>query len=92
MRSHVRTSAAWMTLDGPKPHLNEVEEKDLAGFLKVTSSIGYGKTRKQIKAVAETVAGEKGMLRKEEYQIDGLDALLKDSHKSHCAREIAQLC
>jgi len=37
-----------------------VEEKDLAGFLEVTSSIGYGKTRKQIKAVAETVAREKG--------------------------------
>jgi len=39
--------------------------KDLAGFLEVTSSIGYGKTRKQIKAVAETVAREKGILRKE---------------------------
>ena len=50
---------------GPKPYLNEVEEKDLAGFLEVMSSIGYGKTRKQIKAVAETVAREKGMLQKE---------------------------
>ena len=50
---------------GPKPYLNEVEEKDLTGFLEVTSSIGYGKTRKQIKAVAETVAREKGILWKE---------------------------
>ena len=29
---------------GPKPYLNEVEEKDLAEFLEVTSSIGYDGT------------------------------------------------
>jgi len=40
----------------PKPYLNELEEKDLAGFLEVTSSIGYGKTKKQVKAVVETAA------------------------------------
>jgi len=50
---------------GPKSYLNEVEEKDLAEFLKVTSSIGYGKTRKQVKAVVETAAQEKGALRKD---------------------------
>jgi len=54
---------------GPKPYLNEVEEKDLVGFLEVTPSIGYGKTRKQIKAVAETIAREKGMLRKERISV-----------------------
>jgi len=40
----------------PKPYLNEVKEKDLAEFLEVTSSIGYSKTRKQVKAVVEIVA------------------------------------
>ena len=50
---------------GPKPYLNQGEEKDLVNFLEVTSSIGYGKTRKQIKAVVEKTAREKGVLRKQ---------------------------
>ena len=40
----------------PKPYLNEGAEKDLVEFLKVRSSIGYGKTRKQVKAVVGTAA------------------------------------
>jgi len=41
------------------------KRKTLGEFLEVTSRIGYGKTRKQFKAVVETAAREKGILRKE---------------------------
>ena len=41
------------------------KEQDLVKLLEVTSSIGYGKTRKQIKAVVEKIACEKSVLRKQ---------------------------
>jgi len=50
---------------GPAPYLNQVEEGDLMDFLEVVSSIGYGKTRKQVKAVVEKTARDKGVLQKE---------------------------
>ena len=49
---------------GPKPYLNKAEESELAEFLEVTSSVGYGKTRKEIMGIVEATAQEKGLLRK----------------------------
>ena len=48
---------------GPVPYLNIEEEKQLSEFLQVVSQIGYGKTRQQVKSIAETVAVEKGVLK-----------------------------
>ena len=49
---------------GPKPYLNKAEESELAEFLEVTSSVGYGKTRKEVMGIVEATAQEKGLLRK----------------------------
>jgi len=65
-----------------------VEENYLAGFQEVTSSIGYGKTRKQIRAVAKTAAREKGALWKNRIS-DGRFRHFT-IRNLHCAREIAQ--
>ena len=39
---------------GPDLYLNKEEEKELGVFLKKSASMGYGKTRKQVMAIAET--------------------------------------
>ena len=49
---------------GPKLYLNKAEQSELAEFLEVTSSVGYGKTRKEVMGIAEATAQEKGLLRK----------------------------
>ena len=38
---------------GPKSYLNKAEESELAEFLEVTSSMGYGKTQKEIMGIVE---------------------------------------
>ena len=45
------------TKPGAKPYLNREEEKDLAEFIIVSASVGYGKTRAQIMSLAENAAG-----------------------------------
>ena len=52
------------TKPGPKPYLNETEERELSDFVCEMGKIGYGKTRRDIKDIAESVAMEKGILRK----------------------------
>lgn len=54
-----------ITGTGAKPYLNTVEETKLADFLEVVANIGYGKTRKQVMTMAETVARDKKVLRRE---------------------------
>lgn len=41
---------------GPKPYLTSAEEKELAEFLKSCAKMGYGKTRRDVKGIAESVA------------------------------------
>ena len=38
---------------GPAPYLNREEERELVVFLKKSASMGYGKSRKQVMAIAE---------------------------------------
>ena len=51
------------TKPGPQSYLTTCEEAELGEFIQVVGEIGYGKTRKQIKNIAESVAREKGVLR-----------------------------
>lgn len=51
------------TKPGPKPYLTSVEEKELSNFLVDVSKAGYGKTRKQIKGLVESVVRDKGLTR-----------------------------
>ena len=48
-----------------------MEERDLSGFLKVTSSVGYGKTGKQIKVAAQRSQLEKRRVLQKERISDG---------------------
>ena len=52
------------TKPGPVPYLNVTEEEELEIYLVEASTMGYGKTRRQVKAIVGNVAKEKGMLRK----------------------------
>ena len=53
------------TKPGPKkPYLDETEEQELSDFVCEMGKIGYGKTRREIKDIAESDAMEKGILRK----------------------------
>ena len=50
---------------GPRPYLGPNEEKELSEYLITSAKVGFGKTRRQIKGIAESVAKEKGMLKGE---------------------------
>ena len=52
------------TLPGPKAYLNQAEEEELGTFLLQCSRVGYGKTKKDVLRIVESVANEKGVLRK----------------------------
>jgi len=47
---------------GPKPYLQPAEEKELSCFLIEVAAVGYGRTKKQVKLLAEMVARDKGIL------------------------------
>ena len=51
------------TKPGPRPYLNDDEERALADHLIEAAKIGYGKTRKEVKSIVESVAEEKQCLR-----------------------------
>ena len=48
------------TNPGPNPFLTAGEEKELSSFLVDVAKAGYGKTRKRIMDLAESVARNKG--------------------------------
>ena len=48
---------------GPQPYLQPAEEKELSCFLTEVAAVGYGRTKKQVKLLAEMVARDKGVLR-----------------------------
>ena len=51
---------------GPRPYLRHNEEKELNENLITSAKVGFGKTRRQIKGIAESVAKEKGILKGEQ--------------------------
>lgn len=75
---------------GTTPYLNQEEEKDFVDFLEVASSVGYGKTRKQIKALVESTACDKGTLQKERIS-DGWFRRFLGSHNLHYVKVTVQL-
>jgi hypothetical protein len=50
------------TKPGPKPFLSSAQEKELSNFLLDVAKAGYGKSRKQVRNLAEAVAHDKGRL------------------------------
>lgn len=53
------------TKPGPKRYLSSEEERDLADHLVGAAKVGYRKTRRQVLSIAEQVAKEKQLLRKD---------------------------
>ena len=49
---------------GPKAYLRESEERELGAFLKECAGIGYGKARRDVMSIAQSVAEEKRVLKK----------------------------
>ena len=48
---------------GPRPYLTSEEEKELGTYLKQCAKVGYGKTRRDVLALVQTAASDKGVLR-----------------------------
>ena len=44
------------TKPGPRPYLEPIEENELSNFLVDTAKAGFGKTRKEVKALVTKVA------------------------------------
>ena len=59
------------TKPGPKPLLSKAEETELSNFLLDVAKAGYGKSRKQVKNLAEAVARDKGRLTTTKKLTDG---------------------
>jgi transposase-like protein len=51
------------TNPGPIPYLSSMEEEELVEYLREANRAGYGKTRSQVKVIAQRVALDKGVLR-----------------------------
>ena len=49
---------------GPRPYLDKDEELKLSQFIKRCTSIGYGRTQRDIMNIAQSLAVEKGVLQK----------------------------
>ena len=48
---------------GPKPYLDNTEEKELGSYLKHCAKVGYGKTRKDVLCIVESATSERCRLR-----------------------------
>ena len=59
------------TKPGPNPLLSKAEETELSNFLLDVAKAGYGKSRKQVKNLAEAVARDKGQLTTTKKLTDG---------------------
>jgi len=64
------------TKPGPKQYLNQAEEK-LSEYVVTVGKISFGKSRKQIKSIAEKVAVEKEVLRKDKISNGWLASFMK---------------
>ena len=56
LHDHISGRVQHGTKPGPPPYLNPIEEQELADYLITVAKIGYGKTRKEVKMITESVA------------------------------------
>ena len=63
LRDRIRGRVVHGSKPWPKPYLSAGEEKELSSFLKTCTHIGYGKTRRDVMYIAQSVAIDKGVLK-----------------------------
>ena len=63
LKNRLSGRVAHGTNPGPVPYLSSMEEEELVEYLSDANKVGYGKTRRQVKVIAQRVATEKGVLR-----------------------------
>ena len=71
LKDRVSGRVAHGSKPGPKTYLTSQEETQLANYLLDVSEAGYGKTRKQVKAMVEGIAKEKGAMKSDNKVSDG---------------------
>lgn len=59
LKDHLSGRVKHGTKSGPRLYLNDCEERALADHLIEAAKIGYGKTTKEVKSIAESIAKEK---------------------------------
>ena len=86
LRNRINGKVVHGTKPGPKPLLSNAEETELSKFLLDVVKAGYGKSRKQVKAIAESVARGKGRLTADKELTDGWFRrfMLRKPHLSLC--------
>ena len=74
---------------GRKRYLNNYEEESLAEHLVEAASIGYGKTRAEVKSIAEKIAVEKNILQGDkvtvQIQRETTNKAIIATWSSHCS-------
>ena len=63
LKDRLRGRVVHGTKPGPRPYLDTAEESELVDYLFESAKAGYGKTRQQVKGIAEKVANSKGVLK-----------------------------
>ena len=71
LKDRVSGRIAHGSKSGPKSYLTSREERQLSDYLLEVSEAGYGKTRKQVKAIVEGIAKEKGAMKTDKKVSDG---------------------
>ena len=71
LKDRVSGHVAYGSKSGPKSYLTNQEEKQLADYLLKVAGAGCGKTCKQVKAMVEGIAKEKGILASDKKISDG---------------------
>ena len=56
---------------GPKPYLDQPEEKELSNYLKQCTKVGCGKTRRDVLCIVESATSEWGWLHSSHIHISG---------------------
>ena len=65
LKDRISSRITYGNKPGHKQYLNKEEEKELLVFLKQSAAIGYAETRREVVCIAQSVAKEKDVLRKD---------------------------
>ena len=63
LKDRINGHNAYCSNPGPKSYLTNKEQTQLSEYLLEVSEAGYGKTRKQVIAMVDAVAKEKGVMK-----------------------------